>query len=70
MQELKQTSIPQLLLANLTATMEEGKGAHKSNDITATPMRTAVTPNDKQQSEREQEAPKKLRSAMKKGLKN
>ena len=70
MQELKQTSIPQLLLANLTATMEEGKGAHKSADITATPMRTAVTPNNKQQSKRKQEAPKKPRSAMKKGLNN
>ncbi len=50
--------------------MEEGKGARKSNDITATPMRMAVTPNDKQQSECKQEAPKKPRSAMKKGLKN
>ena len=50
--------------------MEEGKGARKSDDITATPMRTAVTPNNKQQSKRKQEAPKKPRSAMKKGLNN
>jgi hypothetical protein len=50
--------------------MEEGKGACKSDHITATPMRTAVTPNNKQQNECEQEAPKKPRSAMKKGLKN
>jgi hypothetical protein len=50
--------------------MEEGKGARKSDNITATPMRTAVTPSDKQQSEREQEATKKPRSAMKKSLGN
>ncbi len=49
--------------------MEEGKGARKSDNITATLMRTAVTPNNKQQSKREQEAPKKPQSAMKKGLK-
>ncbi len=50
--------------------MEERKGACKSNDITATPMRTVVTPNDKQQSKRKQKVPKKPQSAMKKGLKN
>ncbi len=50
--------------------MEEGKGACKNDKITATPLRTAVTPNVKQQSKREQEAPKKPQSAMKKGLKN
>ena len=50
--------------------MEEGKGARKSDDITATPMRMAVTPNDKQQSERKQEATKNPRSTMKKDLIN
>jgi hypothetical protein len=54
----------------LAEIMEVGRGACKSNDISATLMRKAVTPNNKQQSKREQEAPKKLRSAMKKGLKN
>ncbi len=54
----------------LAETMEGGRGAPKSNDILATPMRKAVTPNDKQQSKREQDAPKKLQLAMKKGLKN
>jgi hypothetical protein len=53
---------------NLTDTSEGGKGARKSNDITATPMRMTVTPNKKQQREREQVAPKKLQTAMKKGL--
>jgi hypothetical protein len=53
---------------NLTDTLEGGKGACKSNDITATPMRMTVTPNEKQQRKREQDAPKKLRTAMKKGL--
>jgi hypothetical protein len=37
-----------------------GRGARKSNDILATPMRKAVTPNNKQQRERKQDAPKKL----------
>ncbi len=50
--------------------MEGGKGARKSNDITATPMRMTVTPNKKQQREREQDAPKKSRMVMKKGLKD
>ncbi len=45
---------------NLTDTLEGGKGARKSNDITATPRRMTVTPNKKQQRKREQVAPKKL----------
>jgi hypothetical protein len=44
--------------------MEDGKGARKSNDITATPIRKALP----QQSEREQVLPKKPRSALKKDL--
>ncbi len=48
--------------------MEGGKGTCKSKDITATPMRMTVTPNKKQQREREQDAPKKLQTVMKKGL--
>jgi hypothetical protein len=55
-------------LMNLTDTFEGGKGVHKSNDITATPMRMTVTPSKKQQSKREQVAPKKLQTAMKKCL--
>jgi hypothetical protein len=50
----------------LAGTTEGGRGAHKSNNILATPMRTAVTHFDKQQSKREQDAPKKMQSAMKK----
>jgi hypothetical protein len=48
--------------------MEDGKGARKSDDITATPIRKALPTSGKQQSEREQELPKKLRLAMKKYL--
>jgi len=48
--------------------MEDEKGARKSNDITATPIREARTTSGKQQSEREQKLPKKPRSAMKKDL--
>ena len=48
--------------------MEDGKGARKSDDITATPIREAQTTSKKQQSERKQEPPKKPRSAMKKDL--
>ena len=48
--------------------MEDGKGAHKSNDITATPIRKALPTSGKQQSKSEQELPKKPRSAMKKDL--
>ena len=48
--------------------MEDGKGTRKSDDITATPTREAPTTSKKQQSKREQEVPKKLRSAIKKGL--
>ncbi len=47
--------------------MEAGK-ACKSGDITATPSRTAPTTRKTQQREREQDVPKKLRSAMKKEL--
>ncbi len=57
-------------LINLTDMSEGGKGARKSNDITATPMRMTVTPNEKQQCKSEQDAPKKLHTAMKKGLKD
>ncbi len=56
--------------ANISATnsiMKDGKGACKSNDITATPIREAQTTSGKQQSKCEQELPKKPRSAMKKG---
>jgi hypothetical protein len=45
--------------------MEDGKGACKSDDITATPIRKALPTSRKQQSEREQELPKKPRLAMK-----
>ena len=48
--------------------MEDGKGARKSNNITATSIREARTTSKKQQSERKQELAKKLRSAMKKNL--
>jgi len=48
--------------------MEAGKGARKSEDITATPIRNAIPTSGKQQSEREQEMPKKPRSALKKDL--
>ncbi len=54
----------------LAGTMEGGRGACKSNDILAIPMRNVVTHHDKQQSKREQDAPKKLQSAMKKDRKN
>ena len=48
--------------------MEEGKGARKSDDITATPIRKALPKSGNQQSEREQVLPKKPRSALKKDL--
>jgi len=48
--------------------MEDGKGARKSDDITATPTRIAPTASKNQQSEREQEPPKKPRSVLKKDL--
>jgi hypothetical protein len=57
-------------LMNSTDTAEGGKSARKSDDITATPMRMTVTPNKKQQRKREQDAPKKMQTAMKKGLKD
>ena len=47
---------------------KRGKGTRKSANITATPMRAEVTPNGKQGRERKQEAPKKLRVIVKKGL--
>ncbi len=49
-------------------TTKRGKGARKSADITATPMRAEVTPNGKQGREHEQEAPKKSWGIVKKGL--
>jgi hypothetical protein len=49
-------------------TTKRGKGTRKSADITATPMRAEVTPNRKQGRERKQEAPKKSRGIVKKGL--
>ena len=48
--------------------MEAGKSTRKSNDITATPTRTTPATSVPQQGEREQNVPKKLRSAMKKDL--
>jgi hypothetical protein len=51
-------------------TREGGRGTRKSDDILATLVRTAVTHFNKQQSKREQDAPKKLQSAMKRDLKN
>ena len=48
--------------------MEDGKGARKSDNITATPIRKMLPTRGKQQSECEQELPKKPRSAMKKDL--
>jgi hypothetical protein len=48
--------------------MSQPRGARKSDNITATPTRTALTTSKKQQSEREQEMPKKPRSVLKKDL--
>ena len=48
--------------------MEDGKGARKSDEITATPIRKALPTSGNQQSEREQVLPKKPRSALKKDL--
>jgi hypothetical protein len=48
--------------------MEDGKGARKSDDITATPIRKALPTCGNQQSKREQVLPKKPRSALKKDL--
>ncbi len=47
---------------------KRGKGTCKSANITATLMRVEVTLNGKQGREREQEAPKKSRGIVKKGL--
>ncbi len=52
---------------NLTDMLEGGKGTRKSNDITATPMRMTVTPNEKQQSKREQVAPTKIANGHEEG---
>jgi hypothetical protein len=52
--------------------MKEEKAGRKSANITATPTRgtiNAVTPNAKQQKKQEQDAPKKLQTDTKKGLK-
>jgi hypothetical protein len=51
-------------------TMERGKAAHKSNDINDTPARAKVTPNGKQNRERELDPPKKSRGDIKKGIKD
>ncbi len=48
--------------------MEDRKGARKSDDITATPIRKALPTSGNQQSEHEQVLPKKPRSALKKDL--
>ena len=48
--------------------MEDGKGARKSDNITATPIRKALPTSGNQQSEREQVLPKKPRWALKKDL--
>ena len=46
------------------------KSVRKSADITNTPVRATVTPNGKQQREREQDPPKKSRGDVKKGIKD
>jgi hypothetical protein len=51
-------------------TRERGKAACKSDDITNTPARVKVTPNGKQNREREQDPPKKSRRDIKKGIKD
>ncbi len=48
--------------------MEDGKGARKSDEITATPIRKALPTSGNQQSKCEQVLPKKPRSALKKDL--
>ncbi len=50
--------------------MEREKAAPKSNDITNTPARAKVIPNEKQNREREQDPPKKSRGDFKKGIKD
>jgi hypothetical protein len=55
-------------LTGAADTTKRGKGAHKSADITATPMRAEVTLNGKQGREHKQEAPKKSRGIVKNGL--
>jgi hypothetical protein len=51
-------------------TTERGKAARKSDNITNTPARAKVTPNGKQNREREQDPPKKSRGDIKKGIKD
>ncbi len=51
-------------------TMERGKAARKSDDITNTLARAKVTPNGKQNRKREQDPPKKSRGDIKKGIKD
>ena len=48
--------------------MEAGKGTRKSDDITATPTRTAPATSKTQQRECKQDVPKKPRLAIKKDL--
>ncbi len=54
----------------LAGTREGGRGARKSNNISATPMRTVVTHFDKQQSKRKQDAPQKIMIGYEEGPKN
>jgi hypothetical protein len=49
-------------------TMERGKAARKSDDITDTPARAKVTPNEKQNKECKQDTPKKSWGEIKKGI--
>ncbi len=49
--------------------MEREKAVRKSGEITETPARATVTPNGKQQNEREQDPPKKSQGDIKKGIK-
>jgi hypothetical protein len=51
-------------------TLERGKAAPKSNDITDTPARAKVTPNEKQNRKQEQDPSKKSRGDIKKGMKD
>jgi len=48
--------------------MEDGKGACKSDELSATPVRKALPTSGNQQSKCEQVLPKKPRSAWKKDL--
>jgi hypothetical protein len=57
-------------ITKIVDTTEREKGGHKIDDITATPARAEVTPNGKLCRECKQEAPKKIRGIIKKGLKD